>query len=133
MLLNENFKFTRPLTITGAFIFSDGTISFQQMVLDRIENDEDSNNAEYIIQNTKGGPLLRIPKTRAYYVNEAVMQNSQTGPNEYQYNRNGEIMSLVNERFGNMQEQIWYLCPQAYSITLIPDNENSATIQQVSI
>ena len=38
VLLNENFVFTRPLTVTGAFILPDDTIFFHEMVLDRIDD-----------------------------------------------------------------------------------------------
>ena len=34
---------------------------------------------------------------------------------------NGEFWRLVNEDFGNMKPETWYLLPQAYSITLIPE------------
>jgi hypothetical protein len=96
------------------------------MVLDRIDNEADYNNAEYVIQNTSfghGGPVLKIPKTRAYYVNESVMRNNQTGPNEFKFYGPGpcDFMWLVNERCGNMQPETWYLLPTAYSITLVPE------------
>ncbi|CBY31069.1 unnamed protein product [Oikopleura dioica] len=126
VLLNENFNFTRPLTVTGAFLLPDlVTVFFHQMVLDRIDNPTDCFNAEYVIHNTsfdEGGPVLKIPKTRAYYVNEFMMQNNQTGPNEYKYyGQNGEFMWLVNENYQNMQPNTWYLLPQAYSLTLVPE------------
>ena len=95
------------------------------MVLDRIEHENDCFNAEYVIQNTsfaEDGPVLRIPKTRAYYVKESMMHANQTGPNEFKYyGQNGDFMWLVNERFGNMQPETWYLLPQAYSIKLVPE------------
>ena len=126
-ILNENFIFTRPLTVTGAYLLPDRvTIFFHQMVLDRIDNENDCFNAEYVIHNTSfghGGPVLKIPKTRAYYVNESIMRNNQTGPNEFKfYGPNpGDFMRLVNEKSGNMQPNTWYLLPQAYSITLTPE------------
>merc|ERR1719215_1617252 len=126
--LNENFIFTRPLTVTGAYLLPDRvTIFFHQMVLDRIENEADCNKAEYVIHNTSfehGGSVLKIPKTRAYYVNESIMKANQTGPNEFKFYRPnpGDFMWLVNERVGNtMQPNTWYLLPQAYSITLVPE------------
>jgi len=123
------------LTVTGAYLLPDRVIGgdffpaevfFHQMVLDRIDNEADYNKAEYIIHNTSfghGGPVLKIPKTRAYYVNEFMMHNNQTAPGEYKYyGQNGDFMWLVNEQFGNtMQPKTWYLLPQAYSITLIPE------------
>jgi len=134
VILNENFTFIRPLTVTGAYLLPDRVIDgdfFQeevflhQMVLDRIENEFDYNKAEYVIQNTsfaEGGPVLKIPKTRAYYVNESMMRNNQTGPNEFKFYgpKPGDFMWLVNERVGNMQPETWYLLPEAYSITLTP-------------
>ena len=85
----------------------------------------DCNNAKYVIHNTSfehGGSALKIPKTRAYYVNESMMQANQTGPNEFKfYGPNpGDFIWLVNERVGNMQPNTWYLLPTAYSITLVP-------------
>ena len=143
VLLNENFTFTRPLTVTGAYLhpaeYIDGDffpeeVLFHQMVLDRIDNPTDYDKAEYILHNTsfaQGGPLLKIPKTRAYYVNEFMMQNNQTGRNEFKfYGQNGEFMWLVNEKFRNMQPKTWYLLPQAYSITLLP--EKAAVGQVIS-
>ena len=122
--LNENFHFTRPLTVTGAYLVPDrhdgrdfiGLVFFHQMVLDRIDNEE------YVIHNTsfdEGGPVLRIPITRAYYVNGDVMFKNSYGPDEFKfYGDKGVFMWLVNERFKNMQPNTWYLCPQAYSLTL---------------
>ena len=130
VILNENFTFTRPLTVTGAYLLTDRvTVFFHQMVLDRIDNEFDYNKAEYVIHNTsfaEGGPVLRIPKTRAYYVDESVMRTNKTGPNEFKfYGQNGDFMWLANEQFGNtMRPNTWYLLPQAYSITLVPEPAN---------
>jgi hypothetical protein len=131
VILNENFTFIRPLTVTGAYLLTDRvTVFFHQMVLDRIDNEFDYNNAEYVIHNTsfaEGGPVLKIPTTRAYYVNESIMRNNKTGQNEFKfYGPNpGDFMWLVNERVGNtMQPKTWYLLPQAYSITLVPEPAN---------
>jgi len=146
VLLNKNFIFTRPLTITGAYLLPDRFIDgdffpeevlFHQMVLDRIDNETDNDKAEYILHNTsfeQGGPVLKIPKTRAYYVNEYMMRNNETSPGEFKYYgnkyfpNNTDFMWLVNEKFANtklpqntMQYETWYLLPQAYSITLIPE------------
>ena len=44
--LNEKFVFTRPASVTGAFLHSSGEIAFHQMTLDRVENDE------YVLQNS---------------------------------------------------------------------------------
>ena len=91
------------------------------MLLDRIDDSTD----EYVVQNTSfdiGGSVLRIPKSRAYYVTGDVMLKNSFGPDEYKfYGKKGEFMWLVNERFGNMQPNTWYLLPQAYSITLVPE------------
>ena len=134
--MNENFNFTRPLTVTGAYLIPESydnkgihypaEVFFHQMVLDRIENPTDYNNAEYVIHNTSfghGGPVLKIPKTRAYYVNEQMMLNNRNVYNEYKFYgpEPGHFMWLVNEQFGNMLPNTWYLLPQAYSITLVPE------------
>ena len=139
MILNENFQFSRPVTVTGAYLLPDRfdidgnflpeKVFLHQMVLDSIDNEFDYNNAEYVIHNTsfgKEGPGLTIPKTRAYYVDESEMLNNQTGPNEYKfYGKNGDFMWLANEQFGNtMQPYTWYLRPEAYSITLVPEPDS---------
>jgi len=55
-MLNENFVFSRPLSVTGAYFLPTRRIDgidypeelfFHQMTLDRIEN------GEYILQNTQ--------------------------------------------------------------------------------
>ena len=69
------------------------------------------------------GPVLRIPKSREYYVNEDVKHQNNKGGGEFKfYGASGEFMWLVNKNFGNtMKPNTWYLLPQAYSITLIPE------------
>jgi hypothetical protein len=85
---------------------------------------DDCGKAEYVIHNTAfehGGPVLRIPKTWPYYANENAMRRSMIG-GEFKLNGpNGEFWRLVNEDFGNMKPKTWYLLPQSYSITLIPE------------
>ena len=120
--------------VTGACLLPDRVIDgkffpekvlFHQMVIDSIENEFDYNNAEYVIHNTsfgEDGPDLTIPKIRPYYVNESVMRANKYGQNEFKYyDQNGVFMWLVNEQFGNMQPNTWYLLPTAYSITLVPE------------
>ena len=122
--LNENFIFTRPLTVTGAYLIpelnengvrSPAKVFFHQMVLDdSIENDADCNKAEYVIHNTSfehGGSALKIPKARAYYVNESMMLKNKTGSNEFKFYgpEPGDFMWLVNERCGNMDPETSHL------------------------
>jgi hypothetical protein len=119
-LLNVNFRFTRPLTVTGAFLLPDDTVFFHQMVLDRVD---DLTN-EYVLQNTLfeyDGAVLRVPKMREYYASEQMMLMFNTGSGEFKfYGSKGEFMCLVNEDFGNtMKQNTWYLLPQAYSLTLV--------------
>ena len=100
------------------------------MVLDHVDDLTD----EYVIQNTSfehGGAVLRIPKTREYYAFEYFIRA------EAKINSRGEIryagkikemqrMRLVNEDFGNtMKQNTWYLLPQAYSLTLVPEPQSS--------
>ena len=122
--MNENFKFTRPLTVTGVYLLSGASEPFfHQMVLDSIENEDDLNKATYVIHNTwleHGGSAIKIPKTRAYYANQYVMQAYKDG-DEYKYDCNGVFMWMVNDKIGNMQPETWYLLPQAFSIILTPD------------
>jgi len=116
--LNKNFKFIRPVTLTGAYLKSDGEVFFHQMVLDRIENDN------FIIQNTQflanTGAVLRIPVSNPFYVTHemACRQYHLTG--RYVYSTMSEFMELVNERIGNKEVKKWYLLPQAYSLTFVP-------------
>jgi hypothetical protein len=121
VLLSVNFVFTRPLTVTGAFLLPDDTVFFHQMVLDRVDDFTD----EYVIQNTSfehGGAVIRIPKGREYYASEDVMLKCNPAPGEFKfYGQNGEFMWLVNEDFGNtMKQNTWYLLPLAFSLTLVP-------------
>jgi Cu2+-containing amine oxidase len=134
--LNENFTFTRPLTITGAYLlptrFIDGNfvpkeVFFHQMVLDRVD---DSTN-EYVIHNTsfnEGGPVLRIPKKNAYYISNPNMMNLNAAGQYKLKGQNGEEWTLVNENVKNtMKPKTWYLLPQAYLLTLVP--EQTAVVQ----
>jgi hypothetical protein len=114
------------LTVTGAFILPEDTIFFHQMVLDCVDDSTD----EYVLQNSSfehGGAVVRIPKTREYYVNEQMMLRNNPAPGEFKfYGPKGEFMWLVNKDFGinethrPMKQNTWYLLPQAYSLTLIP-------------
>lgn len=102
------------------------------MVLDHV----DELRSQYVIQNTafgNGGPVLRIPKTRAYYVNGYYMYKNQHGPGEYYFRENGIFMWLANERFENtMEPKTWYLLPHAYSIVLTPDYEHVSSSSESS-
>ncbi|CBY30392.1 unnamed protein product [Oikopleura dioica] len=122
VILHDDFNFSRLLTVTGSYLFPENPdkVFFHQMVLDHVDYKKD----EYVVQNNDFDfdvPVLRIPRTRAYYVNGTVMRENCTGPNEYKYyGQNGEFMWLVNEQYRNMKPHTWYLLPQAYSIFLDP-------------
>jgi hypothetical protein len=89
------------------------------MILDRVENDK------YILQNTQHSselapsqnlPLLRIDRQNRYYGDFDMANNSSgvvKGPN-------GKFWLLTNENHPTMNEEEWYLLPEAYSITLTP-------------
>ncbi|CBY40980.1 unnamed protein product [Oikopleura dioica] len=135
VILNENFVFSHPLTVTGAFLLPDDTVCFHQMVLDRVD---DLTN-EYVIQNSDfqhGGPVLRIPKTREYYVCDHFMLENRYGQGEFKYyGSKGEFMWLDNENVKNtMKPNRWYLLPQAYSIILnrLEDSSDSDSSEQSS-
>ena len=138
VILNENFQFSRPVTVIGAYLLPDRVIDgnfypeevfFHQMVLDRVD---DSTN-EYVIHNTsfaEGGPVLRISKKNEYYGcdKNAVMNNF----GQYKlFGQNGEEWSLVHEQARNMQPKTWYLLPQAYSIILTPEQTQPSVSPQV--
>ena len=118
VLLHTNFCFSRPLTVTGAYLLIDGSIIFHQMVVDRIEN------SEFILQNNlidHSGTQIRIPLSREFYVSYGMMEDCFNCFEDLVYfGPNNEFLSLVNEEFNNMKEDRWYLLPQAYSITLTP-------------
>ena len=103
------------------------------MVLDRVD---DSTN-EYVIHNTsfdEGGPVLRIPKKNAYYTSIPNMMNLNAAGRYKLNGQNGEEWTLVNENVGNtMKPKTWYLLPQAYSITLLPEQNSSSAVVQVKI
>ena len=104
MLFHEKFTFTRPLTVTGAYLYLDGSIIFHQMVLERIEN------SNYILQNTLIGhsdPLLRIPLKRQYYASYEMMEDCLNCNNDYVYiGPNNEFCKLVNEHFNMKPETV---------------------------
>ncbi|CBY16104.1 unnamed protein product [Oikopleura dioica] len=139
VLLHNNFIFTRPLTVTGAYLvpseFIDGDffpeeVLIHQMVLDRV----DDSTAEYVIHNTsfgESGPVLRIAKENAYYTTDQRMM-VMNAAGEFKFNgQNGEEWSLVNELVAStMKPKTWYLFPQAYSITLVPEVSAMATSSQ---
>ncbi|CBY42953.1 unnamed protein product, partial [Oikopleura dioica] len=124
VMLNENFVFSRPLSVTGAYFLPtrriDGIdypeeVFFHQMTLDRIEN------GEYILQNTQFSvnhpPVIKIKQTRPYYDSSSFVTNlfNQTGDNFFD---DGVLkMKLVNETLF-MKKNCWFLLPQAYSLTL---------------
>ena len=113
--LHDKFLFSRPLAVIGAYIFPDRKMIFHQMTLDRIEKDE------YVLQNTKlsmDASVLRIKTTNSYYVTEDVIRNFSGLGKQPSYNVGGIFMDLVNETFGNMDIQKWYLLPEAYSLSL---------------
>ncbi|CBY11880.1 unnamed protein product [Oikopleura dioica] len=124
VMLNENYVFSRPLSVTGAYFLPNRRIDgidyaeevfFHQMTLDRIEN------GEYVLQNTQFSvdhpPVIKIKQTRPYYDSSSFVTNlfNQTGDNFYD---DGVLkMKLVNETLF-MNKNCWYLLPQAYSLKL---------------
>ena len=121
VLLHSNFKFTRPLTVTGAYRKKDEDVFFHQMILDRVEGDQ------YVLQNTlhshsskKEKSQLRIYVQNCYYADKDLMDDCLQAYGRYDYHGpNGEFLQLANEECGNtMYSDQWYLLPQAYSIIL---------------
>jgi hypothetical protein len=99
---------------------SNGELIFNQMILERVENDE------YILQNTLFSselassqrlPLLRIDRHKHYY---DAMFDLNKNPSGVVNRPNGERLLLTNEYGNSMNEEEWYLLPEAYSITLTP-------------
>ncbi|CBY33385.1 unnamed protein product [Oikopleura dioica] len=118
VLLHENFVFSRPLTVTGAYLLQNGEVLFHQMTLDRIENNE------YVLQNNHFSvdhpPVIRIKQRLPHYAVPQFIAHLI-----YQTGNNIEVVGniqnvLISERH-NMNENEWYLLPHAYSITLVPE------------
>ena len=89
------------------------------MVIDHV----DESNDEFVIQNTllnRGGPALRIPRQNRYYADyESMLRCYDENYGDYVYKgENKEYMLLANEKCGTMDSDVWYLLPQAYSISL---------------
>ena len=124
MYLHNGFDlcFTRPLTVTGAFMRPDGTVFLHQMLLDRVEN------YNYVLQNTlihNSGSKnfknqLKIPLDRPYYGSPEMMVHYNNLNNRYVIcDDTGMVVAkLVNENYNVMMSGTWYLLTQAYSITL---------------
>ena len=136
MILNKNFIFSRPLTVTGAYLVSKGLIKFHQMTLDRIEK------CDYVLQNTMmsiDAPVLRIKLDNPYYVTPESTRNLVGPPLAKRFRiptpdriyqklsmkqeslimlHDNESMDMVNENFGDMKKEKWYLLPEAYSLSL---------------
>ena len=129
MLLHHQMdEIDRPLTVTGA-IYDEkkDKVFFHQMVVDKIEQ------KQYVLQNTDfknyDSDIIRIPISRKYYVDEEFIQKCsdyyKDEPDPYIYRENNHERRLVHENHNKMKMGRWYLCPQAYSITLTPKrNEN---------
>jgi len=118
VLLHENFVFSRPLTVTGAYLLSNGEVLFHQMTLDRIENNE------YVLQNNHFSvdhpPVIRIKQRLPYYAVPHFIAHLiyQTGDNIEVV---GNIQNVLISERHNMNSNEWYLLPHAYSITLVPE------------
>ena len=113
--LNEYFVFERPLTVTGVFLSRGGELLFNQMLLDRVENNK------YILQNnlhTHSPAQLRIPLKDRYY-NRTETQEWQTFDVHSKNIKYGTKIRRQNRSFNIIPEE-WYLLPEAYSIILVP-------------
>jgi len=113
VILHKNFKFSRPLTVTGAYLYPNGEIVFHQMTLDRVKK------RNYVLQNTMMSidtPLLRIKRENPYYVTDRHISMTSIGFGKPSYNVDGISMDLVNKDI--METNWWYLLPQAYALTL---------------
>ena len=62
-------------------------------------------------------PLLRIDRQKRYYGFFDMFNNSRGVVNR----PNGGFLLLTNEYCNSMNEEEWYLLPEAYSITLTPE------------
>merc|ERR1719215_917006 len=120
VLLHNAFEPTLPLMVIGAYLKPTGELFFHQMILDRVES------GEYVVQNTlhssvldssQNLPLLRIDRQKRYYGIFDKFNNSSGVINR----PNGEFLLLTNEDSDSMNEEEWYLLPEAYSITLTPE------------
>ena len=65
--------------------------------------------------------VLRIPLKNPYYASYEYVFDlvNQTQSNCYE---DDEIkLEVVNEQFGNMKKNTWYLHPEAFTLQLIPE------------
>ena len=97
------------------------------MILDRVDQQTD----EFLLQNrafSHDSPVLRIPRSNAFYGTEEAMRENKSSDGEYKdgignaylryIGQKGEIR-LANEKCEDtMKPNKWYLLPQAYSLTL---------------
>ncbi|CBY36763.1 unnamed protein product [Oikopleura dioica] len=145
--LNQNFVFSRPLTVTGAYflpartidgVFYNEKVVFHQMTLDRIENNTfilqntDFNHSpvlvfiyffKFIFNILKPKKVIRIGLTNPYYAPIHSRYYKMLYESLNQTGRNfyddGTIqMQLVNETLTYMHNDLWYLLPDAYSLQL---------------
>ena len=130
---HESFH-KRPFTVTAAFLDDVGEVIFHQMVVDRVERrltPQLTYQMFYVIQNSfvnNGESILLIPVRRPYYVNIVLLNHCVLNPPPFQttvptYYDGVRLMRVVNEEYGNMEANQWYLLPQAYSIRLTTESK----------
>jgi hypothetical protein len=120
--LHHNFVFSRPLTVTGAFLSEDGTVSLHQMILDKIVN------GHFILQNTdfNQGQESEIKislKKRFYYEYDIFSGYLDARRKDFFCSLDDNEILLTNECHESMNLNEFYLQPEAYSITLTPQPE----------
>ena len=64
--------------------------------------------------------VLRIPLKNPYYANYFYVFDTVNANKTNFYEDSKIRLKVVNDAFGNMEKDKWYLLPQAYTIELIP-------------
>ena len=75
---------------------------------------------------------MKIEKSHPYYAPYNLTSSGyDPRTRESTFNGNGIKMKLVNDQFGNMDYDTWYLLPQAYSLTLTKTQTKSTLLGKI--
>ena len=113
VLLHTTFTTNRPLTVSGAYVYPDGTRLLHQMTLERVEDEF------YVIQNNSQKTAIFVNRKDRYYeFTENIREYYNQEQQDYIYNQDNKFFKLGNEQIDNIQKGKWYLFPRAYAIIL---------------
>ena len=120
MVLNEDFVFERPLSVTGV-IMIDGELNYHQFVLNSIGLDQHGNQC-YILQNSQmrtkskdDERIVHIPTSNPFYASsktDGILFQADTLYQTRERYVNDDILE-------NMEDGIWYLRERAFEMKLV--------------